>query len=119
MADSEDPNTLSVSIDDLERGGVNLKHIAETVASIHASLQNLIDGVKLGDDQISQLILQNYKPSEKAGLDFLKGLGDLIDSHGGKTIDLSKIFNDVNTTTVDEVNSVPVESGPSPGIKAH
>jgi hypothetical protein len=121
MADSEDPGALSVNVDDLKRGGVYLDQIAEVAKKIHDDLQNMVNsGLTLGDDQISQLILQNYKPSEKTSLEFLKNLTELIDAHGGKTIDLSKIFNDVNTTTVDEVNAPDGSThGTSLGIKAH
>jgi hypothetical protein len=116
MADSDE--SLSVNIDDLQKGGVNLKYMAEIAASIHNDLKNKIAGLTLGDDQISQLIMQNYKPGEKASLEFLDNLRALIDGHGGETIDLSKIFNDVNTDTVNEV-STPTEHGTTPGIKAH
>jgi hypothetical protein len=103
MADED--GTLSVDVDALERGGVRITDLGGIAASIYGTVSAVTDryGDKLGGDgPIGNSINKNYTPAADAALEFLKGLKDLVDAHGSKTIDLGTLFNDVNTAATDE-----------------
>jgi|tagenome__1003787_1003787.scaffolds.fasta_scaffold20858230_3 hypothetical protein len=99
---------FSADIAALERGGVNIKHLATLAASIYGDLFNVTDkyGKNLGGNgDIGKSLEKNYYPSADASLRFLKDLKDLVDTHGGKTIALGGLFGDVNTTATGEAGN--------------
>jgi hypothetical protein len=102
---ADDDGTFSVDIDALERGGVNVKHLASLAASIYGDLFNLTDkyGHTLGGNgDVGKSFETNYYPGADASLQFLRDLKDLVDTHGGKVIDLGGLFGNVDDTTIDE-----------------
>jgi hypothetical protein len=102
MASGEDE--FSVDIAALERGGVNIKHLATLVSSIYGDVFNTTNEhgrTMAGDGKIAES-LEPYFQSAAESLKFLKGLNDLVDTHGGKTIELGDLFGDVNNTATGE-----------------
>jgi hypothetical protein len=100
-----DDGTLSVDIDSLQRGGVRLQELGAAWKKIHGALSAVQDeyGHQLGGDgPIGNSFNASYYPGADAAMEFLDGLGDLVDTHGGKTKDLGDLFNDVNTATTEE-----------------
>jgi hypothetical protein len=99
--------TFSVDIEALERGGVNIKHLATLAATIYGDLFNVTDkyGHNLGGNgDVGKSFETNYYPGADASLQFLRDLKDLVDTHGGKTIDLGNLFGNVDETTTDQAN---------------
>ena len=106
MAENGD-DSLSVDITALERGGVNIKHLGVLTSTIFGDLFNVTNkyGRHLGGDPGSDMdkaLQANYYPASDASLVFLRGLKDLVDTHGGNTINLGNLFSNVNTTTTTE-----------------
>jgi hypothetical protein len=98
-----DDGTLSVDIDALERGGVRLQELGAAWKKIHGALSAIQDGHQLGGDgPIGNSFNASYYPAADAAMEFVNGLGDLVDTHGGKTKDLGTLFDDVNTATIGE-----------------
>jgi hypothetical protein len=107
MADNGDPDSFSVDIEALERGGVNIRHLAEIAGSIYGTLFSVTDkyGKDLGGNgDVGKSFATNYWPGAEASLQFLRDLKDLVDTHGEKTIDLGHYFDDVDETTTNEAN---------------
>jgi hypothetical protein len=105
---SEGDDSFAVDIAALERGGVNIKHLATVAASIYGDLFNVTGkyGRGLGGNgDIRASLDTNYFPSADASLRFLKDLKDLVDAHGGKTIELGDLFGDVNDTATDQAGN--------------
>lgn len=97
--------TFSVDIEALERGGVNVKHLATLAATIYGDLFNVTSkyGHELGGNgDIGKSFEANYYPGADASLQFLRDLKDLVDAHGGKIIDLGVFFGNVDETTTNE-----------------
>jgi hypothetical protein len=106
MADGE----FSVDIDALERGGVNIRRLAEIAGNIFADLDHVTGkyGRNLGGNgDVGESFAKNYWPGADASLQFLSDLKDLVDTHGGKTLDLGHYFDDVDVTTTDQANGTP------------
>src|SRR4051794_14759514 len=100
---------FSADIAALERGGVNIKHLATLAESIYGDLFNVTDkyGKSLGGNgDIGNALEKNYYPSADASLQFLKDLKDLVDTHGGKTSELGSLFGHVDTTATGEAGSI-------------
>jgi hypothetical protein len=100
-----DDGTLSVDVDALERGGVRIKDLGSLAAETYGTLSAVTGryGTRLGGDgPIGNSINKNYSPAAESALEFLKGLKDLVDAHGSKTIDLGALFDDVNNAATDE-----------------
>lgn len=102
MADED--GTLSVDIDALERGGVRIKDLGTVAASVYGNLSAVTDryGHQLGGNGSVGNSFKKYYPAADAALEFLKGLKDLVDTHGSKTIDLGALFDDVNNAATGE-----------------
>jgi hypothetical protein len=100
-----DDGTLSVDVEELRRGGVNIDHLATLAATIYGDLHRVTSkyGRRLGGTGDTQKSFEaNYYPAAEASEDFLRGLADLVDTHGGKTIELGDLFGGVNDTTISQ-----------------
>ena len=102
-----DDDTLSVPVEDLKRGGVRLEELGASWRNIYGTLSAKKDqyGDRLGGDgPIGAEFNKNYYPAADALMKVFKGIGDLVDTHGGKTKDLGALFEDVNNATTDEAD---------------
>jgi hypothetical protein len=89
---------FSVDLDELERGGVNLSHVAEVAIRIHSHVTTILAQYPDpgGDGDVGKSFAVNYTPAAAQSVKFLKSLKELIDTHGGKTLDMSAVFGNVN-----------------------
>jgi hypothetical protein len=102
MSDKE----FSVDVDELERGGVNFAHVAEIATRIHSHVVAILAQYPDpgGDGDVGKSFAANYTPAAAQSVKFLKSLKELIDTHGGKTLDLSAVFGNVNDGATSVAN---------------
>lgn len=100
-----DDGTFSVDIEALRRGGVDIEHLSTLIRSIDGDLRNITRkyGRRLGGNGDTQKAFEaNYYPAAEESENFLLGIVNLVDTHGGKTIELGDLFGDVDDTTTTE-----------------
>jgi hypothetical protein len=109
-------DTLSVDPDDLAHGGLRFNDVSHVSKNVHVRLadaHNRYPNIG-GNGQIGGAFEENYYAAAKSALDFAAGIAKLLDTHGGKTLDLAKLFNGVNDTTVDDVSGIDPTTAPDP-----
>jgi hypothetical protein len=97
---------LSVDVDALERGGVNFGHVVEVANRIHSHVTAILAQYPNpgGDGPVGDSFAANYTPAAAQSVKFLKSLKELVDTHGGKTLDLSVVFGNVNGDATSVAN---------------
>jgi hypothetical protein len=103
-------NVFSADPDEVKLGGLNLGHISTVATSIYQDLSNEITKYPNlggdGSDDISKSLKLNYEEPAKDCLSFVRDLADLVETHGGKTVQLGDLFDDVNTTSSDQAGGI-------------
>lgn len=111
MAESD--GVFGADIPAVREGGQKFKHLSTLALTIFGDLHNTTSKYPDlgGNGDIGKAFTTNYYPAADASLKFLSGVKDLVDTHGGKTLNLGTLLGDVHTTTT-------TEAGPG-HIKAH
>ncbi|MEV0406067.1 hypothetical protein [Actinoallomurus sp. NPDC050550] len=96
---AEDPGLFSVDPDELERGGVHIRQMADIAMKVYDRLTEVeAKYPKLGGDgSVGKSFEVNYYPVMKECTKLVTDLAKLLADAGGRTGDLGRLFADVNS----------------------
>jgi hypothetical protein len=97
---------LSVDVDALRRGGVNIDEISATCHSIHGELYAAVTQYADagGDGEIGKSMKQNYEPGRDDCLQFLGLLGQSLALNGERTVTLGNVLGGTDSHATEIAN---------------
>jgi hypothetical protein len=91
---------ISVDIDGLLRGGVNLDRITSLADSISSDLLSAIEAYRYaggsGKDEMGQMFGQGYLPGAQRAIEFINLLQRVVHEAANATVNTGKAFEDAN-----------------------
>ncbi|WP_258903403.1 aldo/keto reductase [Actinokineospora sp. UTMC 2448] len=98
---------LTVDIDALRGGGVNIEETARLAQRIYGDLRSVVFtlGGAGGTGEMGEKFDQGYKPGEEEALRFLALLVDVLGEAGGRTFDTARVFVDTSNEADSSVRN--------------